>query len=45
MPSAGGDLAAQAHSKLAALYRLQGKTLDAARETKESQKLKGAAKQ
>lgn len=41
----GGDLAAQAHSELAALYRLQGKTPDADRETKESQKLKGAPQQ
>jgi tetratricopeptide (TPR) repeat protein len=39
-----GDLAAQAHSRLEALYRKSGRTDDADREKKEYEKTKGAGK-
>ena len=41
----GTSLAAQTHFALAALYRKQGKTVDAERETKEFQKLQNPATQ
>jgi tetratricopeptide (TPR) repeat protein len=41
----GTSLAAQTHFALAGVYRKQGKTADAERETKEFQKLQGPANQ
>jgi Flp pilus assembly protein TadD len=41
----GSSLAAQTHFALAGLYRKQGKTADADRETREFQKLQSAATQ